>query len=297
MVSLDLNNGLNAGAPVQTVDLTPAQFLQMLKMCSPLSPQYPVLLKIATSLGLQTGLNIPNFTPDGLGGYYDNNGNYYDQAGLNGFFSSIGDFVSRNVSSIAKDAGRVIGQVVKIAAPIVSGVTGIPVDKIAGFTGAIGNMIGGDLGNMMSAVSNGGESVQAQTERFAREDGWAQAEYDKAQAAANATAQSQYDAQQKAQIAAAAAIKARTPIGYVQNKPIVPFVSTNMSPTNAQIETIAAVKNLPTESVAEQVAKQLADIKAKETPAKTTIFTPTNIAIGVVGLAVVGTGIYLVAKK
>lgn len=247
--------GLNAPA-VSMVSITIGELVNLLKTTPTNNPHYMTLVKIAEAEGL---LNT--------------------QA-LNGIFSSIGNFIGRNVSSALKDTGKIVGKVVQIAAPIVSGITGIPISSISGIVGKFGDMIGGDIGNSFSAMANGGESTRAMNDRLNRE-----------QQAANAQAQAQYDAQVKAQQEQQAQQEQalRNQIGY---KPNYVQPNFNMPYTTGQINTLAQIKNVSPEVVKEEIAnsKEI----AKSSGFK---FTTPIIVGGGIGIIVLGVAIYAIAKK
>lgn len=254
------NFGLNAPA-VQMVSMTIGELVELLKTTPTNNPHYMTLVKIAENEGI------------------------LEPQALNGFFSSIGNFVSRNVSSAIRDTSRIVGQVIKVAAPIVSGVTGIPIASIAGVVGKLGDMIGGDIGNGFSALANNGQSTQAANEQFVRDqnnaNAQAQAEYDKAQAAANAQAQAAYNAEQ-------AKLRAQREPRYMTPNMTLPF-------TPAQVNTLAQIKNVAPEVVQEEI--QNVKVANREAAKEGFKFTTPIIIGGIAGVAVLGVAIYAIAKK
>ena len=261
-------SSLGAAADVPLVSITIGELVELLKTTPTNNPHYMTLVKIAEKEGL-----------------------FKNEVSLNGWFSGIGNFISRNVSSGLKDVGRVVGQVVKIAAPIVSGVTGIPISNITGVLGKVGDMIGGDIGNTFSAIGNGGQSTQSMNEQFAREDAAAAAAQTAAQNTANAQAQAVYDAQQTDLRARNAQMLATRP-AYVptfrQPTMTLPF-------TPAQIETVAAYKGVSPEVVKEEIANTK-EVAKREASGGFKFTTPVIIGC-VAGAAVLGVSVYAIAKK
>ena len=247
------DDGLNA--PMQTVGITLGELVRLLKSTPENSPYYLPLIKIATAEGL---LN--------------------SSGQLNGFFGNIGKFISKNVSSGLKDIGKVAGKVIQIAAPLVSAVTGIPVEGITGIVGKFGNMIGGDLGNSLYSISNGGVSMR--DERTIA---------NQAQMDADNQAKADAYAQQQAQANANAQTKAlqMQSIGY---KPTYQQPVMNFNPTIPQINTIAQMNNTTPEVVKQEIANKNEITKAK---GGFQITTPIAIA----GVGVLGLVVYLATKK
>lgn len=243
---------------------------------------------IAASYGL---------TPDGLGAFYDADGNYYEHDGLGGFFSDIGNFVKRNVQSAGKSIVRLNAQIlnapiIKQLLPIAGTLIGVPPSVTQKIQQTMLNMqdngdgisLNNAMGSIMQTIAPASEMTQEQVQTVADVQ--------------QVPVQTLLDQNKAAQIVAPQLTR------MLQAAPLLAPI-----PTNAQTELIAKMEGLKLENLKMEVRqmkekneKLLIDAAAgkmpeKKEPAKQGMSTTTMALIGVGAAIVIGGGVYVATKK
>lgn len=209
----------------------------------------------AQSLGL---------TPDGLGGFYDAYGDYYEYDGLNGgFFKKSFKFVTKNVKSAVKDTVKITAKIAPLAKTALSFFP-----------------MGGAIGGVLDKVINVAEKVTKVGE-FASTPQQAEAIQETVAPVMTATEQQIIQA-----------------LPYVQPAPTNAQVATIAKITNIPQQDLQAEANAIKQANVKLVENAVTNgVNPATAPtAKTGMSTTTMALIGVGAVAVIGGGIYL-AKK
>lgn len=251
---------------MQTLNISSDLLARILVELPKGTPIFDSFLKIASSVqNASIGLN-GGYYYSGLGVYSNiDNDEHFTEEGLNGFFSSIGGFISRNVKSAVKDTVKVV----KLAAPLLSmAASFLPGGSI--ISGIVNKVIGAsDTVQTVDSVINQPQQQSVQE---------------------IAPMQVQQNVNQFGFPNTGTFVS--TPVQRAQGNAIITPVVNQI--TEPQIKAFASLKNTDVETLKQEIADLKDKAEAKPEVKKGFEIT-TPIAIG--GVGVLGLMVYLATKK